>query len=284
MGPNAPPAIRDYGDADLTAETVLELQRILTDQTLDASSVGRFRIPSDDVHVVDAENNILHTPPPADELEHRMTVLVAFANGGDEGEFIHPVVRAIILHFMIGYDHPFVDGNGRTARALFYWSMAKSKYRLMEFISISEFIRKSYVRYGRAYLYSETDDCDVTYFLHYNLRIIGQCIDHLHSYLERKVAERRRLERMFSEGHLGHYLNYRQKALLAHLVKWPDTAYTIEGHRRSHGVSYHTARKDLDELGAVDLLEKRAPRGRKLIYTMNPDFARNLKDIVELLH
>jgi Fic family protein len=52
-------------------------------------------------------------------------------------KFIHPVVRAIILHFMIGCGHLFVDGNGRTARALFYWSVLHQKYRLMEFISIS---------------------------------------------------------------------------------------------------------------------------------------------------
>lgn len=275
--------IRAHSDVDLTVEMLLELQRMLTDKTLDAAAVGRFRRPSDNVHVVDMEENILHTPPHADELDQRLAGLLSFANRRGGEEFVHPAVRAILLHFMIGYDHPFVDGNGRTARALFYWSMARSGYWLMEFVSISQFIRKSYPSYGRAYLYSETDGGDVSYFLHYNLRIVRQCIDDLHSYLARKMKERRQLERMFSEGNLAHYLNHRQKALLAHLVKKQDTVYTIEGHRRSHGVSYHTARKDLEELAEVDLLTRRAPRGRKLLYTMNPDFARNLKDIVELL-
>lgn len=34
----------------------------------------------------------------------------------DSGLFMHP----ILVHFMVSYLHPFVDGNGRTARALFY--------------------------------------------------------------------------------------------------------------------------------------------------------------------
>lgn len=44
---------------------------------------------------------------------------------------------------MIAYMHPFVDGNGRTARALFYWYMLKSGYWLTEYLSISRVIAKS---------------------------------------------------------------------------------------------------------------------------------------------
>ena len=276
--------IRANNREDLTKDMLLELQRILTWKTLPPSSVGRFRRPGDTVHVVDMEDNIIHTPPAATELEARIAKLLAFANTQDEDHFIHPVVRAILLHFMIGYDHPFVDGNGRTARALFYWSMARAEYWLMEFISISRFIRKSYASYGRAYLYSENDDNDVTYFLNYNLRIIKQCIDDLHIYLARKLNETRQLERMFSEGNLSHYLNHRQKALLAHMVKRPETVYTIEAHRRSNNVSYHTARKDLDELARLDFLTTTTRRGRKLLFEMNPNFSDNLRDIVELLN
>ncbi len=268
--------IRDISGEDLTEAMLFELQRIVTEKTLPASSVGRFRRPRDTVHVVDTEDNIIHTPPAAKELDTRVARLLAFANTQDEEHFIHPVVRAILLHFMIGYDHPFVDGNGRTARALFYWSMARSGYWLMEFISISRFIRKSYASYARAYLYSENDDNDVTYFLNYNLRIVKQCIDDLHLYLARKLNETRRLEHMFSERNLARHLNHRQQALLAHMVKHPQTVYTIEAHRRSNNVSYHTARKDLDDLAQLELLTGTTQRGRKLLFTMNPRFSDNL--------
>ena len=275
--------IREHKGEDLSIEMLLELQNILTEGTLDnPGAVGRFRNSSDEVHVVDNENQILHTPPDASELGQRINRLVAFANSSDDQHFIHPVVRATLLHFMIGYDHPFVDGNGRTARALFYWSMANSNYWLIEFISISSFIRKSPAAYARSYIYSETDGNDVTYFLEYNLRIIRRCIQELHLYLIRKIKERANLERLFLDGGLSYILNHRQKDLLVHMIKHPGSVYTIEGHRKSHGVSYHTARKDLDALAKWDFLSTTAS-GRKLLFKMNRDFDQNLREFAELL-
>ncbi|MYJ75137.1 MAG: Fic family protein [Gammaproteobacteria bacterium] len=257
---------------ELSVPMLLELQRILTDGTLDdANAVGRFRNESDAVHVVDRrDGTVVHTPPPADELESRMERLVAFASAHDKDPFIHPVVKAILLHFMIGYDHPFVDGNGRTARALFYWSMARSGYWLVEFLSISTIIRKSPAQYVRAYVYSETDDNDVTYFLVYNLRVISRAIQALHVYLTRKARESRDFEETLRGADLAHLLNHRQAALLSHVLKYPDTTYTIESHRRSHNVTYETARTDLiglTKLGFVNVSKRR----RKLVYRRHPD-------------
>ena len=85
-----------------------------------------------------------------------------FANSSAESPFVHPVVRAILIHFMIGYDHPFVDGNGRTARALFYWSMLRSGFWMTEYFSISSILRKAPSQYVRSYLHTESDDGDTT--------------------------------------------------------------------------------------------------------------------------
>ncbi|HEY5741239.1 MAG TPA: Fic family protein, partial [Terrimicrobiaceae bacterium] len=71
---------------------------------------------------------VYHDPPPPEELETRMVAMCAFANGETPGFFVHPAVRAIILRFWLTYDHPFVYGNGRTARALFTGDAA---YRLL---------------------------------------------------------------------------------------------------------------------------------------------------------
>ena len=236
--------LRIHTDDDLSVPMLLELQEILTEGTLDdPKAVGRLRTESDDVRVVDQrDNTTVHVPPSANELDARMARLVEFANARDEEQFIHPVVKAILLHFMVGYDHPFVDGNGRTARALFYWSMARSGYWLTEFLSISTIIRRSPAQYVRAYVYSETDDNDVTYFLVYNLRAISQAIQALNVYLARKAKESRALEAALRGSGVANILNHRQVALLAHVQKYPDTTYTIESHRRSHNVTYETAR------------------------------------------
>ena len=179
--------IREIKSESITPDRILELHRMLTEGTLeDANDAGQLR-KTDDIRVVDnRDGTILHQPPDHAELPQRLERLCAFANADDQSTpFVHPVIRAILLHFMLGYDHPFVDGNGRTARALFYWSIARAGYWLLEFVSISAFIRKAPAQYVRAYLYTETDAGDTTYFLLHQLSIIRQAIDNLHEYLAR---------------------------------------------------------------------------------------------------
>ena len=269
--------LRDNTHQELTLDMLFEVQRLLTRGTLDDSAVGRLRRPSDDVHIVDPRDGaILHTPPDADGLSPRLEQLLTFANTQDDDEFVHPVIRAILLHFMIGYDHPFVDGNGRTARALFYWSMARSGFWLTEFLSISTIIRKAPAQYGRAYLYCETDDSDVTYFIDYNLRVILRAMESLHLYLKRKTREARAMEAVLRSEDLAEILNHRQIAVLAHMLKHGDLAHDIQGHRRSHNVSYQTARTDLLQLADLNLASKRKLR-RQLVFRPNAGLENRLR-------
>lgn len=256
---NAMELIREIRNEPITPDRILELHRILTEGTLDdPADAGRLRM-SDDVRVVDnSDGKIIHQPPSHSELKDRLEKLCAFANA-DEGSkpFVHPVLRAILLHFMIGYDHPFVDGNGRTARALFYWSIAKSGYWLMEFVSISHYLRRAPSQYVRSYLHTETDDDDTTYFLIHQLAVIRKAIIGLHEYLARKVAEQKSTERLLAgSGKLRSRLNHRQLTLLTHALKYPGEVYKIEGHQRSHAVVYETARSDLLGLHELGLLGK----------------------------
>src|SRR6185312_15148519 len=120
--------LKRWRQQPLTPAAIFEVHRKLTDGTLeDQGCAGRFRLPSEDIVIEDETGRVLHVPPHAKELEQRLQSLCDFANQSDDGEhFVHPVIRAILIHFQIGYDHPFVDGNGRTARTLFYWSLLRS--------------------------------------------------------------------------------------------------------------------------------------------------------------
>ena len=205
-------------------------------------------------------NEILHTPPKAIELEKRLQKLCDFANLSSENEkyFMHPIIKAILLHFMLAYDHPFIDGNGRTARALFYWSMLHQNYWLMEFISISSILKKAPIQYARAYLYTETDENDVTYFIIHQLDVIIRAIDALHKYLDQQRQEISETEKLLNASQkLRNKLNYRQMALIKHALKHPNMDYLIEGHRQSHNVTYDTARNDLLSLTKLKLLTKK---------------------------
>jgi len=245
--------IEKLKDEPLSKESVFEIHRLVTEKTLDgASAAGRFRRPSERIVVRDMYNEVFHDPPPAEQLEKRMAAMCKFANGKSPTGFIHPVIRSIILHFWLAYDHPFVDGNGRTARALFYWSVLRHRYWLFEFVSISQVIVKAPAKYAHAFLYTETDDNDLTYFILYHLEVIQQAIKQLHEYIERKTKRLQALEQQLRGITI---LNHRQRALISHALRHPHHRYTIKSHQISHNVVYQTGRLDLLDLENRGLLK-----------------------------
>ena len=272
--------LRELGEENLSLPLLLQLQSILTEATVqDEGIVGRFRRAADEVLIVDRrDNDVLHVPPDASRLEERLDGLLLFANTTDDASFIHPVVKAILLHFMIGYEHPFVDGNGRTARALFYWAMARAGYWMTEYLSISSIIRKAPAQYARAYIFSETDDNDVTYFIDYNLRVILNAIRLLHDYLARKSREISEVQRLLTGSAQRTVLNHRQIALLISMRKYPDRLYTIHSHQTSHNVTYQTARTDLHKLTDLRLVH-RAKRGRSFAFRPAKEFEKRLREL-----
>ena len=258
----------------LTPELVFELHRIVTDGTLDeGEKAGVFRTEEDNIIVSDQYGNTLHVPPPAAELPGRLAEMCVFANSKSTGgAFMHPVVRAILLHFWLAFDHPFVDGNGRTARALFYWSMLSHRYWLAEYISISRILKKAPGQYGRAFLFTETDDNDLTYFVLYQLGVIERAIEDLKAYLRKKMAELREVQALLKRSA---DLNHRQLALLSHALKHPGRSYTVQSQRTSHGVSIATARTDLLDLAGRRLLDKRKV-GKAFVFSAPQDLGTRL--------
>ncbi|MEV4224763.1 Fic family protein [Nonomuraea sp. NPDC049725] len=270
--------VGEIRDEPLTPEIICRIQRIATEGTLDdPAGAGRFQGPGEPrVGVYDNENQLLHAPPSAELIPERMARLCDFANGKIGDGYLPGVIRAIIIHFMLAYEHPFEDGNGRTARLLFYWSMLNQGYWLTEFISISSIIKKSHAQYGRAFLYVETDENDLTYFLLFNLKVLHRAIEGLNKYLARKMAEVRDL-RVRLQRDTSHF-NSRQLALLHNALKNPGAKYTVQSHRNSHRVSAETARQDLVELERYQFLEKRRV-DKKFVYYP----AANLADAIKSL-
>jgi Fic family protein len=262
--------LRQRLDRPLSLDLLFEIQERMTRNSLDdPTAAGRFRTREEDVSVIDSTDfEVVYTPPPAERLIERMARLIDFANATSEkDEFVHPLVKAAILHFWLAYEHPFVDGNGRTARALLYWFMLKRGYWLFEFLTISRVIAAAPVQYYRSFLYSEHDGNDLTYSVILQLRATQKALTNLRAYLAEKQAEQQAMAaalRAFPD------LNHRQRALLEHALRSPTTIYTFGSHRTSHDITQVTARSDLlDLLNRGLLTETKQGRARGFMAAPN---------------
>lgn len=271
--------MRNDFDGRLTPEAVLELHRIVTEDTLDnPDAAGRLQQPGEGrVAVYDRDDGWrIHKPPPAEELPERLQRLCDFANEDETSpQFIHPVIRAILLHFCLAYDHPFEDGNGRTARILFSWSMREQGYWLIEYLSISKILREAPAQYERAFLETETDEGDTTYFLIHQLQVIERAVEEMHNYLGRKAREIKEVEGLI---HGADGFNHRQLALLSDALRHPGRSYSFRGHAETHRVTHETARADLSRLADRDLLERRKIGRREYAFEPPPDLPERLKE------
>ena len=180
------------------------------------------------------------------------------------------------MHFALAYDHPFTDGNGRTARALFYWAMKRGGYWMAEYISISGAVIRAPAQYARAFLHVESDENDATYFLLHQAKIIRRAAADFRRHVESRAREQgaalARLGRWQAAGRF----NPRQVALLERAVRRPDEVYDIAGCRADSGVSYETARTDLMKLAADGMLNM-AKRGNAFIFTPVADLRERME-------
>ena len=259
-------------DEDLTVDMILEFHRIATAGTTENNVIpGEFR-DKNDIYVEDDRGEIAHQPPRYEEIPARLLNLCLFANtdhsGLDGNEFIAPVIKAIILHFMLGYEHPFRDGNGRTARALFYWFMLKNEYDLFKYISISKLLKEDPKGYGLSYLYTEKDQNDLTYFISFQLDIILSSFDDLQNYLRGKTNEFNQVLAILETSRFSSILNFVQKDLIKKATKEPGRIFTVKEIANSYVISENTARSYLKSLVKHKLLLE-TKDGRTSLY-MSP--------------
>jgi Fic family protein len=242
-------------DKPITTESIKKVHSILTKLTLaNPAEEGEFRQTSD-VNVVDVQTGaIIYTPPDADKLEQLMNDFCLWANEpASKSFFIHPITKGVMLHFLIGYIHPFADGNGRTARTMFYWYLLKKGYWLIEYMSVSRIILNSKAQYARAYLYTEQDDNDITYFLEYNLHSIHVALEDLKKYIRRKTVEKQNTLLLLRNTSF----NDRQIVMVQEIIQDANTYFTVKQIENKFGVSNQTARNDLASLVREGVLEER---------------------------
>jgi len=268
-----------HKSSTLTTDVILEFHRIATSGTTENNVIpGQFRIDND-IYIEDGDGNIAHQPPDFSLIVDRIQALCTFANtehtGLNGSDFIHPVIKAIILHFMLGYEHPFRDGNGRTARAVFYWFMLRSEYHLFKYVSISKLLKEKPKDYGLSFMYTEKDDNDLTYFIYYQLEIITRAFDELKRYLDKKADEFKKISETLEKTAWGNKLNFIQKDLIKKAVKEPGRVFSSKAVSSAYSVSVNTARTHLEKLTEMKLFFS-TKDGKTILYIAPSDILTRL--------
>lgn len=243
--------IVSHKDALLTPELLLQIHQLMTEHTMqDPQEAGCFRSNNDVVVENGITHETVHIPPTYEEIPNFVEDLCRFFNEQDAPQFIHPIIRGIIIHFMVAYVHPFADGNGRTARALFYWYMLKQGYWLTEYLSISRVIAKSKKSYEKAFLYTEADGMEMGYFVAYNMRVLQQSFKQLQDYIKRKQEEKRAANSFLRIGNI----NTRQAQIIKMFADDSNLVVTIADLQAKFLVSPTTAKADVVGLMNMGLL------------------------------
>lgn len=266
--------LAEQKDSPLTKELLLEVHKKITEKTLDdPKDEGKFRTKDNIVVMNGINGEVAHEPPSCKKIKKVIQQICDFANKDEP--FVHPIIKAIMIHFMISFLHPFIDGNGRTARSLFYWFMLKKNYWLTEFLSISRIIYKSKVQYEKAFLYTEHDNYDLGYFVQYNLSTLKKAFDELKIYLNKKKEE----EIFLLDFKIIKGINERQAQILKICTDKPNTIFISRELENTFNVSVKTIRSDLEGLVKLKLLESIPMNNRLVGYKKTKSFEKKIEEI-----
>lgn len=253
--------VRKHDQESLSKNTILSLHQIVTQNTLDgddANFSGKFR--NDSVFVGTVHEGINHKliAKTIDEMIRAVT---------ENRRYIHPLLRGILIHYFIGYIHPFFDGNGRTARALFYFKSMKHKLKYVELLSVSAYLKEHGKQYENAFVKVKENDYDITYFIDFCLDSMLSALNQVGkkvNYLVRMID----LKKRFS-------LNDNQVGLMQRMALNKFRTIDIEEYAQQIEMSRESSRQELKQLFELDLLEE-IKHGKKLVYKVNAKKLREL--------
>jgi len=260
-----------------SVDSLLDIHHSIVNKTLDNhDDEGVFR-NNNDIFVVDGVTGfVAHTPPTYTDINEMIEDLCHFANSDNNDNFIHPIIKGIIIHFVLAFMHPFVDGNGRTARSLFYWYMIKKGYWLTEYLSISRIIYTNKTAYEKAFLYTENDGNDVSYFIQFHLEVMKKAFEDLKKYLQRKIDEQQNLLRFSGISNI----NERQRYVIRTISESKRTLFTPKELATQFDISVRSARTDLQSLVNMGYLSQTNLNKRAMGYIKSERFEQLLTEVL----
>jgi Fic family protein len=198
--------------------------------------------------------------PKAERLAAEMKIFISWANKKNDDD---PVLKAALAHLWFVTLHPFDDGNGRIARAIADWALARSENSAQRFYSMSAQIRLERKDYYDALEKTQKYALDITAWMEWFL----DCLDRAITGTESTLADVFRKAR-FWEKNAGKSINDRQRLLLNRLLDGFDGKLTSTKWAKIAKCSQDTAQRDIQTLIEQGMLAKDAAGGRSTSYSL----------------
>ena len=229
-------------------------RRLVTGVRGDAAAPGEYRTVQNYV-VNSVTGETIYTPPDALDVPPLVRELVGWLNA--EGE-VHPVLVAGIAQFQLVHGHPFLDGNGRTARLLSTLALYQRGYDFKRLFTISEYYDRDRPSYYRALQAVREEELDLTPWLEYFTDGLATQLREVQDLGERAM----RRDALAVQ----HHLNDRQRLALGHALE--HGAITLQDYQALvQDGARRTLQRDLGRLVDAGLL---VPEGatRSLVYRL----------------
>jgi len=206
------------------------------------------------------KEKVHYEAPSARRLNAEMSRFLAWANKKDGTD---PVIRAALAHLWFVTIHPFDDGNGRIARAIADWALARSEGSSQRFYSMSSQMRAERKTYYDILEKTQKASLDVTEWMAWFLDCLGRAISGTESTLASVFRKAR-----FWEKNAGKTINERQKLMLNKLLDGFEGKLTSTKWAKIAKCSQDTAQRDIQGLIEQRVLVKDAAGGRSTSYSL----------------
>jgi Fic family protein len=199
--------------------------------------------------------------PAARLLDKEMSAFLAWTN--DEKDRTDMVLRAALAHLWFVTIHPFDDGNGRIARAIADWTLARSENSPQRFYSMSAQIRHERNDYYNILEKTQKGTLDVTPWMKWFLACLGRAFDGTEVTLGAVLRKAR-----FWEKYARVQVNVRQRDVINRLLDGFSGKLTTTKWAKLEKCSHDTALRDIQGLLEQGLLHKDPGGGRSTSYSL----------------
>ncbi len=234
----------------INLSTLNLLHRLTMDKLLDEEQVATLRTKQVIVRGA-KDGQVVFRPPVAAEIPFLLDDLFAWIKS-EESQNLHPILRAAILHYQLVYIHPYVEGNGRTARAFATLALYESGYDFKRFFSLEEYFDSDVDAYYQALLsVQQHPKQDLTYWLEYFTYGLALEIDKVKAKVA-KLSQDLKLKRELGQQVA---LSERQIVLLE-LLQNQGSMTSDDAQKVLPNVSVDTILRDLKDLIAKGVVKK----------------------------